>query len=220
MFRKEWQKVLVIIGIAVLFGLIILTAYHFVREPENVNIDMPQENPEKPTESFQNNSSLDEAYIREMAEEKRVQLRDYLETFSTYNVSEAFDDYTLEDDEIYMGLGESYLNGLHDLVTDELYDSIFSELTEGSVKATVALPEKIYVARKDIFDIYYLSSAISLESYNQEELVLKKATDDKIEMVERLKYCREDMNDVCMRDDEYPYVLELVEGDYKIAKIR
>ena len=101
-----------------------------------------------------------------------------------------------------------------------LYDSIFSELTEGSVKATVALPEKIYVAKKDIFDIYYLSSAISLESYNQEELVLKKATDDKIEMVERLKYCREDMNDVCMRDDEYPYVLELVEGDYKIAKIR
>ncbi len=220
MFRKEWQKVLVIIGIAVLFGLIILTAYHFVREPENVNIDMPQENPEKPTESFQNNSSLDEAYIREMAEEKRVQLRDYLETFSTYKVSEAFDDYTVEDDEIYMGLGESYLNGLHDLVTDELYDSIFSELTEGSVKATVALPEKIYVAKKDIFDIYYLSSAISLESYNQEELVLKKATDDKIEMVERLKYCREDMNDVCMRDDEYPYVLELVEGDYKIAKIR
>lgn len=220
MFRKEWQKVLVIIGIAVLFGLIILTAYHFVREPENVNIDMPQENPEKPTESFQNNSSLDEAYIREMAEEKRVQLRDYLETFSTYNVSEAFDDYTVEDDEIYMGLGESYLNGLHDLVTDEFYDSIFSELTEGSVKATVALPEKIYVAKKDIFDIYYLSSAISLESYNQEELVLKKATDGKIEMVERLKYCREDMNDVCMRDDEYPYVLELVEGDYKIAKIR
>ena len=220
MFRKEWQKVLVIIGIAVLFGLIILTAYHFVREPEVVNYEEDPVPVEKPTEKFENLSSLSEEDISSMAEDKRIELRDYLKYIPAFTVSEAFEGYTVEDDEEYMGLGVSYLEGLHELVTDEFYNSIFEQLETGNAKSTVALPEEIYIAKSDIFDEYLNKSAISNGNYNQEELILKRATDDRIEMVENLKYCREDYFDVCMRNDSYSYVLEFERGDYRIAKIR
>lgn len=219
MFRKEWQKVLAGILIALLFGMILLTAYHFVREPEVVDIEDTTKKEEKPSVTFQNLSSMSEADIREMAEEKRVELQSYLGSYPSYKVSEAFKDYTEEDDLEYMGIGEDYLNGLHKLITDDFYNEIFSKLQLADVKDNVTIAEKVYVAPINLFDEYYFSSAISQSDYNQEELILKKATDDKIEMTENLKYCREDLEDVCMRNDFYDYVLDRVENEFKIAKI-
>ena len=220
MFKKEWQKVLVMIVIAVLFGLVVLTAYQFVKEPENVDIDVPSNEVEKPTVTFQNLSSLTEAEILELAEDKREELRSYFASVPAYYVSEVFDGFTSEDDETYMGLGSNFLDGLHLLITDEFYDEIMEQLETGTKKEGIALKEEVYIAKDDIFDDYFFRSAITLDNYNQEELILKKATDDRIDMIENIKYCREDMKDICMRDDKYDYVLEKVGNEYKIAKIR
>ncbi len=220
MFNKEWQKTLAIVLIAVLFGLIILTAYHFVREPEVVDITDPGQVQETPTIQFENLSSMSESEIRDLAEMKRAELRNYLDTYPSYKVSEAFEGYSEEDDDSFEGIGKSYFDGFHQLVTDEFFNTVFANLQMGDLKPTVTVPEEIYIVPVDLFEDYYFHSAIAEEDYNQEELILKKATDDRIEMVEKLKYCREDLEDVCMRDDSYEYVLERVDGDFKIARIR
>ncbi|MBR1818419.1 MAG: hypothetical protein IJ772_06160 [Bacilli bacterium] len=220
MFRKEWQKVVAIIGIVILFGMILLTAYHFVREPEVVNIEDTPASEEKPTQKFENLSSLSEEDISMMAEDKRIELRDYLASVPAYNVSEAFEGFTSEDDQEYMAIGSSYLEQLHELITDDFYNEIFEQLETGTMRPTVAVPEPLYIAKTNIFDSYLFKSAISLGEYNQEELILKKATDDQIDMVENLRYCREDAPDVCMRNDSYAYVLQYERGDYRISKIR
>ena len=220
MFKKEWQKTLIIVGVLLLFILIILTAYHFVKEPEDVNIVEPTQEPEKPTEVFQNFTDLSESDIKEMAEEKRIQLQAYLAVVPTYKVSEAFEGYSPEDDEVYMGIGQSFLDGLHDLITDDFFNQIMDQLEMGEVPPTVGAIEPIYIARVDLFDKYYLASAISQQDYNQEVLILKEANDIRINMVENLRYCNEENPDICIRDDFYDYVLKKENEEYKIDKIR
>jgi len=71
------------------------------------------------------------------------------------------------------------------------------------------------MARKDIFDEAYTTSAISLLDVSEELLSLKYATDEKIEAVENIKLCEED---TCKRDEFYYFVLVKEEDNWKISE--
>ena len=81
----------------------------------------------------------------------------------------------------------------------------------------LAIEENLYQVPMSIFDEAYSHSAIAINDVNTEELVLKNATNDRIEASEKIKICDEE--GICARDDEYPLVLEQEENTWKIAQI-
>ena len=73
--KKNWLKIGIVIGLVILFGVLLITVMSFRRDREN--IDMNLDDPEEETIVFQNNSSMTEQEIRELVEEKRIDLKNF-----------------------------------------------------------------------------------------------------------------------------------------------
>ena len=79
--KKNWLKIGIVIGLVILFGVLLITVMSFRRDREN--IDMNLDDPEEETIVFQNNSSMTEQEIRELVEEKRIDLKNFLKMLNT-----------------------------------------------------------------------------------------------------------------------------------------
>lgn len=216
MNKKEWQKLMFGVIIAVLFGLILVTILSFTKNPENIVIE---DNPIKKEEIvFQNNSSMSEKDIRDLLEAKREEFTAFINNIEYYKISEVGEKYTIEDDEKYLVLKETTLTELRNLVTEEFYTTYWDKLTEIVPKATIQLSGRIYEGPIDLFDELYSKSAIAQTNVSEEILILKSATDEEIVAIENIKLCGED-SDICTRDDKYNYVLKKENDIWKINKL-
>ena len=86
--KKNWLKIGIVIGLVILFGVLLVTVMSFRRDREN--IDMNLDDPEEETIVFQNNSSMTEQEIRELVEEKRIDLKNFFENSQYYTQSEVY----------------------------------------------------------------------------------------------------------------------------------
>lgn len=223
MRKDKWKKTLIAVGIIVLFILIILTVFAFQHESEEVIID--DRSPEVEEEIvFENNSDYTEEEIRDITENLRESLRDLLSNIEYYKISEISSTYTTEEDKNYMVLPETFFTSLRGLVTEELYLIYWNQATPILPDEDLAIEETLYQVPMSIFDEVYSHSSIALVNsqipeyaITQEELILRNATNERIEATEKIKWCNE--SNICVRDDEYPLVIEQEENTWKIAQI-
>ena len=218
MNKKEWIRIVLIIVVASLLGLVLIVGMHFQETGNDVIIE--KDNHEDLTNEiiFVNNSSLSEQDIRVLVEEKRTALKDFFREAKYYNISDVSSEHTKEDNDKYIVVGESFLNTLKDLLSIDLYGDYWNEFTEIVPKATVDLKERVYKARKDLFDDLYSNSAIAMINLTEEILLLEKATDETITALINIKLCEEDSNDFCKRDEKYYFILDKVEDTWKITE--
>lgn len=216
MNKKEWQKIGLGIVIAVLFGLILVTILSFTKNPENIIIE---DNPIKKDEiEFQNNSSMSEKDLRELLEMKREEFTTFIKNIEYYKISEVGQNYTTEDNEKHLVLGENTLTELRNLVTEEFYSIYWDQLNEIVPKATIKLSTRIYEGPITLFDELYSKSAIAQANVSEEILILKAATDEEIVAIVNIKLCEEE-SDICLRDDKYNFILKKENGTWKIDKL-
>ena len=216
MRKDNWKKALIALGIILLFILIILTIFQFQHESEEVTID--ERNPAKEEELvFENNSDYTEEEIRTTTENLRQALKDLLTNIEYYKISEISSLYTIEDDEKYMVLPETFFTNFRELATEEFYGTYWNQATPIVPDKDLAMMETLYQVPISIFDEIYSHSAIAVNDVNQEELILKNATNERIEASEKIMICDEET--ICARDDEYKLVLEKEEKTWKIAQI-
>ena len=218
MNKKEWIRIVLIIVVASLLGLVLIVGMHFQETGNDVIIE--KDNHEDLTNEiiFVNNSSMSEQDIRVLVEEKRTALKEFFREAKYYNISDVSSEHTKEDNDKYIVVGESFLNTLKDLLSIDLYGDYWNEFTEIVPKATVDLKERVYKARKDLFDDLYSNSAIAMINLTEEILLLEKATDETITALINIKLCEEDSNDFCKRDEKYYFILDKVEDTWKIAE--
>ena len=222
MHKKELKKIILSIIVIILFSLVLVTIFSFNKNSENIEFNdtnnTESESPKEEQETFINNSDIEEKDIRLLVEEKRLSLKEYLSHVTYYKLSEISANYQSSDDDSYIGIPESFFSGLKDLVTDELYNSYFSKCTLVETNNNPSIKENVYAAPINLFDETYTNSAVAVNDVNTEILLLKNATNEKIEAQEEIKICSLDTNS-CTRDSIYSLVLEKENEIWKLAKI-
>lgn len=216
MKKKEIEKALLFIIPVILFVLILLVILTFHNDSENVVIDDPSQTEPPITEVFNNQSSMEESQIRELVESKRKALQNFFKDIKYYSISEIDKNYTKEDDEKYIVIGETYLNQLRELLTVDAFGKYWDEMSE--IASNDLVNERIYLTRSDLFTDLYTNSAIATQGVNEETLILLRASDFLIEAKENIKYCEENYYNVCQRDDKFALVLELEDDKWKISE--
>lgn len=217
MLRRDWKKYLIGIGLIVLFGLVLVCVVTFEHHPEEITIPVEEKQKEEPKKTeitFTNQSDMTEQEIRELVEQKRNDLKIFFQNAKYYTISEVGSGYQKQDDEKYIVIDEDFLNTLNDLVTKKIYNTYWMELEEISPQENIRLTKRIYKARKDLFEELYFSSAIAMKNVSEEKLLLKNATNEKIEAVENIRLL-EETNKV-QRDDYYRLELIKEEDTWKI----
>lgn len=219
MNKRDWKRIGIVVGVIALFILILLSVFHLEHESEEVIIDdrNPQTEPEEEI-VFENNSDYTEEEIRDITENLRSSLKDLLTNIEYYKISDINGAYTTEDDENYMVLPETFFTSLRGLITEDFYLNYWNLAIPITPDKDLAIEENLYQVPMSIFDEAYSHSAIAINDVNTEELVLKNATNDRIEASEKIKICDEE--GICARDDEYPLVLEQEENTWKIVTIQ
>jgi len=216
MNKKEWLNIGCILSVAILFILILLTAFNFTKEKENIFIDTPDQEVEH---NFINNSSMSEQEIRLLVENKREELKQLLANIEYYKISEVAEGYQQSDDENYIVIKESFLNTFKSYVTEDFYQLYYNELTEITKRQDVLIEEKLFSGPSTLFDTLYVESAIAMKDVNEEILILVKANDQRIEAKENIRLCQENDNKNCSRDSKYSLVLEYIDDDWVIAHV-
>ncbi len=211
MSKKEILKVLFIIGAVFLSIFVILIIMNFIRTKENIDFT-PTEEPK--TITFRNSSSMTEQEIRILVEEKRSALKSFFQNAQYYNIGDVGKDYTSEDNEKYLVVGEGFLNELRNLLTLDAYNVYWNEMEELVSKDNIDIKERIYKTRKDLFDSIYVTSAIAFYDVTEENIILESATDEEIIARENIKLCND--NDICERNDFYYLSLEKEDETWKI----
>lgn len=221
MHKKELKKVFLSIIVIILFSLVLVTIFSFNKNSENVEFNgannTEEDSLKEEQDTFTNNSDIEEKDIRLLVEEKRVALKEYLSNVKYYKLSDISANYQSSDDS-YIGIPESFFSGLKDLVTYDLYNSYFSKCTLVKTNNNSFIKENIYAAPINLFDETYTNSAVAVNDVNTEILILKNATNERIEAKEEIKICSIDTNS-CTRDSFYSLVLEKENEIWKIAKI-
>lgn len=211
--KKNWLKIGIVIGLVILFGVLLITVMSFRRDREN--IDMNLDDPEEETIVFQNNSSMTEQEIRELVEEKRIDLKNFFENAQYYTPSEVSRDHTPEDDAYYIVIDDTFLNALQNLLTETLYQSYFSQFQPVTKREDINISENLYIGSKEIFENINIDSAIAMLDVSEELLVLESATDEAINAYENIRYCNDE--GVCVRDEFYHLNLQKENNKWKIA---
>ena len=221
MHKKELKKVFLSIIVIILFSLVLVTIFSFNKNSENIEFNgvnnTEEDSPKEEQDTFTNNSDIEEKDIRLLVEEKRLALKEYLSHVKYYKLSDISTNYQSSDDS-YIGIPESFFSGLKELVIDDLYNSYFSKCTLVETNNNPSIKENIYAAPIDLFDETYTNSAVAVNDVNTEILILKNATNERIEAKEEIKICSIDTNS-CTRDSFYSLVLEKENEIWKIAKI-
>ena len=76
MLKREWKKITIGLFLVFLFILVALTIFNFQKESEDIFEDYTNNPPEEIV--FQNSSDMTEQEIREIVEEKRSILKNFL----------------------------------------------------------------------------------------------------------------------------------------------
>lgn len=216
MRKKKILTIAIAIVAIILLALVIMTTFNFQKEKTNVFEDLTNE-PEKET-VFSNSSDMSEQDIRLLVEEKRITLKNIIENVKYYTLSEISSNYSKTDDEEYIGIDDNFLNDLSKLLTSELMDEIRNTLTMVEIDSNVLLETTVYKCSKTLFDNLSYDSAIAFNDVNDEQLILKSATNEKIEAIEKIKLCDEENPDVCERESEYELILVKENNEWKISE--
>lgn len=221
MHKKELKKIILSIIVIILFSLVLVTIFSFNKNSENIEFNgannTEEDSPKEEQDTFTNNSDIEEKDIRLLVEEKRLALKEYLSHVKYYKLSDISANYQSSDDS-YIGIPQSFFSGLKELVTDELYNSYFSKCTLVETNNNPSIKENIYASPINLFDETYTNSAVAVNDVNTEILILKNATNERVEAKEEIKICSADTNS-CTRDSFYSLVLEKENEIWKIAKI-
>lgn len=213
MNKKDWQKLGVSMMVGALMILVTLSVINFKKTKEEMDITIKNPITE---ENFQNESDMEEQEIRLLVEQQRQILKNFFQEAQYYTLSEVAD-YNKEEDENYIVVDEEFLQELKKLFTLELYTKYWEEFTEINPKATIDLKSRVYMARKDLFDDVYTKSAIATLSVNEETLVLKNASNEKIETLVNIKLC-EETEETCQRNEFYTFFLIKEDELWKISE--
>ena len=116
-----------------------------------------------------------------------------------------------------MLIPERLFGSLRESVTEERYLTYWNQATPITKDKDLAIEDNLYQVPISIFDEAYSHSAIAVNDVNTEVLILRSATNERIEASEKIKICDEE--NICARDDEYTLVLEIEENTWKIAQI-
>ncbi len=212
MNRREWMRLGIASVCIFLFVLVILVVMTFVKSRETVDYNT---DPVEEEIIFHNSSDMTEQEIRLFVEEKRTELKEFFETAKYYTVSEVAQGYTQEDDEKYLVVDREFLEQLQSLLTTDAYGMFWNEFEEVVPKSDTFFQTRLYLARKDLFDFVYVTSAIAKFDVSEEKLILENATNDKITAIINILLCDEE--NICARDDKYQFHLEKEEETWKIA---
>ena len=220
MNRRKWITLGVSVLVIILFAIVILTAFNFKKDREEVFEDYT--NNELPNESdetiFHNSSDLTEEEIRTLVEEKRTSLKDVIENAQYYKASDVSSSFNREDDEKVVAIPESFLNKIKNLLTTNLYSEYTKDVKAITVDKNITnITEPLYEMPKDLFDNASFNSAISFYDVSEENLILENATNDKITTIINIKLCEENTDDNCTRDSYYRFILEKEQEEWKIA---
>lgn len=212
--KKELKKMGIIVAVVSLLMLVSFSVITFQKSKENVNIEV--ENKKKDEIIFNNQSDLDEKEIRLLVEEKRNNLKNFFKNAQYYSISEVAKGYSKEDDDTYIVIDEEFLNKLKSMVSLDIYGEYWKEMKEVIPYENVLLKSRIYRAPKNLFDDLYLKSAIAMQEVSEELLLLKSATNNKIEAIENIRLCEE--VDFCKREEYYEFILEKEESEWIITE--
>ena len=199
-FKKLLPYILIILAVIIL-GIVISVILQFNFRGENIDLRDPEKPVEEKTYNFINNSSLNEEEIKKIIESKRTDIISFFDPIPYYNLSDIDSSFTKEDDEKYMALTNEFTENLKLLVTTELYDKLTSNFEFLKEENNTIY----YKVLKDEFTPLHSYSAIAIFNFLDKEIHPTFANDEKIESIIRLKNC--DDNNICIRDDEYKFVL-------------
>ena len=191
MKKKDWQKLGVSVMVGALMILVTLSVINFKKTKEEMDITIKNPITE---ENFQNESDMEEQEIRLLVEQQRQILKNFFQEAQYYTLSEVAD-YNKEEDENYIVVDEEFLQELKKLFTLELYSKYW----------------------EDLFDDVYTKSAIATLSVNEETLVLKNASNEKIETLVNIKLC-EETEETCQRNEFYTFFLIKEDEMWKISE--
>jgi len=216
MNKKKIEKIARMVIPTILFILVLLVVLSFNKDSENIIIDNNPPTEKNEEIKFNNLSDMEESEIRELVERKKLELQNFFKELKYYIISEVAEGYTKEDDENYIVIGESSLETLRSLLTIDAYGTYWDQLTEVTPKYTIQIRERVYMGEKNLFTNLFTHSAIATHGVNVESLILKSATNEKIEAIENIKYCEENTYNICQRDESYSLTLEMEENTWKI----
>lgn len=220
MNKKEIIKFVAFVAVFVALSIVIVRVFSFERTKDDVTIETPviddsSKKDNKDEIEFQNTSSLSEEEVRNLVESKREVLKDYFLQTKYYSASEVSKDFTASENENYIVLDSKFFTGFKSLVTDDIYNFYWNQFGAVNKRTDILVTEDLYISKKGVFDDIYYESAIALNDVTEEKIVLKKATDEKIETYTNIKYCLED--GTCPRNEFYHFDLVKNNDDWFIS---
>lgn len=219
MNKKEILKFVSFLAVFIALSIVIVRVFSFERTKDDVTIETPvidNTNKDKSNNiEFTNDSSMTEEEVRNLVESKREILKDFFLQTKYYSASEVSKDFTSEEDNDYLVLDSKFFEGLQALVTEGVYNSYWDQFGAVNKRNDILVTEDLYIAKKGVFDDIYYESAIAINDVTEEKIVLKKATDEKIETYINIKYCPEEES--CPRNELYHFDLIKNDSDWLIA---
>lgn len=210
----ERKQFVLIIGVALLFLFVLMVGFHFFKEEEvkpNISKD-PVVLPEDDELEFSNESSLSGDEVWKLVEEKKEVLRSLFYESKVYEPHEIdATRYTISDNDHYVVFDQDFIKNLNQIVTEDIYNTILSELT--------VIKDQYYIAEKDIFNSVYLNSAIAEVDVLSSEIRLVMATDEFINANVSIQICEED-DHTCNHDFNVPFELQKVGNDWKVSSFQ
>ena len=213
----EWlneKKLGIIVVVSILLVFILIVGVHFYKEfGKNVPSDKePVVLPDDNELEFTNESSMSVETIWKLVSDKRDALKKLFFESNVYLVSEIDSTkYTKEDDEIYVVFQDSFFKTLNELVTEDVYVSLFNRVTLLKQDRS----HSYYVAKKNVFDDIYVDSAIAkLEAITEMQRVVI-AKEDLITATISYDSCENDIT--CDKKTSYPFELTKINNEWKIS---
>ena len=208
------NTIFIVAGILLLFALIMIVSFQFFKpeEEEKPNIEKePVVLPGDDEFELVNSSSMTVDEIWDLVEEKKDALRSlFYENVVYLPSSIAPDQFTSEDDEKSIIFAQSFLQSLNELVTDEIYQEVLSQMT--------LVKNGYYVANKKIFDKVYVDSAIAEVDITTSELRVAMASDEKISCNVTIMICEDGEDEEhCSYEKNIPFELVRVNDEWKIS---
>ncbi len=204
--------IFVVIAIVLLLVLVLIVGVQFFKEEEEVpHIEKePVVLPGDDELEFANNSSMSAQEVWNLAEEKKEALRSLFYNTVVYTPSSvAPSEYTTEDDEKYAAFAENFFEKLNELVVDDIYNEVLSQMVKTS--------SGYYIANRGIFNRIYTESAIAESDITFSEFRLILANDEQINANVTIGVCEPDENEeTCSYKFDVPFELRKINDVWKV----
>lgn len=209
LLKYKWVILGVVLAL-LLFSM--LVGFHFYDEQEKApEIEKnPVVLPGDDELEFVNSSSMSDEEVEKIVTNLKADLRKLFYETMIYDLKEIDPSRTDEENETFVVFDEEFLQTLNLLVTDNIYYSIFNQMT----LLTSDSDHTFYLADRDIFESIYLDSAIAEVGIISSNLRLVSASDNLISATVLISAC--DQNKDCDKKASIPFELKNVNGTWKV----